>query len=124
MEGLRVFQDAELAKRPAGMSEVEYVLEDMKKAIEGMVHELFGKVEMRWVDAYFPFTDPSLELEIHYNGKWMEVLGCGVIQQKIMEAAGHGSKKGWAFGFGTSHMCPLSLSVTSRLRELMNLWYC
>jgi len=30
---------------------------------------------MRWVEAYFPFTDPSLELEILFNGKWLEVLG-------------------------------------------------
>jgi phenylalanyl-tRNA synthetase alpha chain len=101
MEGLRIFEDSELAKRPQGVSEDEYILEDMKKAIEGMIHELFGKVEMRWIDAYFPFTVPSLELEIFYNEKWLEVLGCGVIQQKIMETAGHGTKKGWAFGFGS-----------------------
>lgn len=45
----------------------ELVKEELKKVLEGMVTELFGKVEMRWVEAYFPFTEPSLELEIFFN---------------------------------------------------------
>ena len=36
-----------------------------------------GVVQCRWVDAYFPFTEPSFELEIFFNDKWLEVLGCG-----------------------------------------------
>jgi len=55
---------------------------------------------MRWIDAYFPFTEPSLELEIFYQGEWLEVLGCGVVQQKIIENAGRGTQPGWAFGLG------------------------
>ena len=46
------------------MKEVE---KDLKDALEGMVVALFGDVERRWVDTYFPFTDPSFELEIFYN---------------------------------------------------------
>jgi phenylalanyl-tRNA synthetase alpha chain len=39
---------------------------------------------MRWIDAYFPFTNPSLELEIFYENTWVEMLGCGVIHPKIL----------------------------------------
>ena len=50
------------------------------------------RVCTRWVDAYFPFTDPSLELEIHFNGEWLEVLGSGVVQQRILDQTGHSDK--------------------------------
>jgi len=39
---------------------------------------------MQWVDAYFPFTHPSWELEVKLNGEWMEMLGCGILEQKIL----------------------------------------
>ena len=42
-------------------------------------------VEYRWVDEYFPFTHPSWELEVRFGGEWMEVLGCGIIEQKLLE---------------------------------------
>ena len=45
---------------------------------------MFGDVEMRWSSDYFPFTEPSFELEINYNNEWLEILGCGVIHDDIM----------------------------------------
>ena len=61
------------------------VAADLKKTLEGMCDELFGPVEKRWIDEYFPFTEPSFELEIFYNGDWMEVLGCGVIHSGVLD---------------------------------------
>jgi phenylalanyl-tRNA synthetase alpha chain len=54
-------------------------MDDLRETMENLVENLFGKIEKKWVDAYFPFTDPSLELEIYFKGNWLEVLGCGVI---------------------------------------------
>jgi phenylalanyl-tRNA synthetase alpha subunit len=74
---------------------------------QGLAKTLFGDVECRWVDAYFPFTNPSFELEIFFKGKWMEVLGCGVMEQVILDK--NYGEGGWfwfllrlefRFGFG------------------------
>lgn len=57
---------------------------------------------MRWVEAYFPFTEPSIELEIYYNNEWLEILGSGVIHDNVMKR-GHKNiehQVGWAFGLG------------------------
>jgi phenylalanyl-tRNA synthetase alpha chain len=61
---------------------------------------------MRWVDAYFPFTEPSLELEIFFNNNWLEVLGCGVLRDRVVEKSGKDSNqiKGWAFGIGLERL--------------------
>uniref|UniRef100_A0A8R1EGN2 phenylalanine--tRNA ligase n=2 Tax=Caenorhabditis japonica TaxID=281687 RepID=A0A8R1EGN2_CAEJA len=73
----------------------------LKQFLESLCDELFGKeAEKRWVDAYFPFTHPSYELEVFYNGQWLEVLGCGIMEQKLLESAGVTDKIGWAFGIG------------------------
>lgn len=61
---------------------VEYSL---KQTLVGIVENLCGEgVEMRWVDAYFPFTHPSWELEVLFEGEWLELLGCGVIAHDVL----------------------------------------
>lgn len=55
---------------------------------------------MRWIDAYFPFTTPSLELEIFYENKWVEMLGCGVVHDFVLEKSGRAKEIGWAAGLG------------------------
>jgi phenylalanyl-tRNA synthetase alpha subunit len=60
---------------------VQVIETDLKDLLTGLARHLFGDVEMRWRDDYFPFTEPSFELEILFNGKWLEVLGCGVIHK-------------------------------------------
>jgi len=47
--------------------------EDLKQTLEGMVDVLFPGVEKRWNEDYFPFTEPSFELEVFYEGAWLEV---------------------------------------------------
>eukprot|EP00472_Partenskyella_glossopodia_P008341 CAMPEP_0197539972 /NCGR_PEP_ID=MMETSP1318-20131121/64359_1 /TAXON_ID=552666 /ORGANISM="Partenskyella glossopodia, Strain RCC365" /LENGTH=465 /DNA_ID=CAMNT_0043098835 /DNA_START=60 /DNA_END=1457 /DNA_ORIENTATION=+ len=110
MEGVKVFDP----KDTPNLS-VDMVVEDLKKHLEGMVKVIFGEVEMRWVDAYFPFTHHSMELEVFFNGDWLEVLGCGVMQEKILESSGIGPGKGehmaWAFGMGLERLAMVLFEI-------------
>ncbi|RVW64558.1 Phenylalanine--tRNA ligase, chloroplastic/mitochondrial [Vitis vinifera] len=65
MEGVRVFFPGDW--ETSGMDGTSYAAEDLKKCLEGLVQHLFGNVEMRWIDTYFPFTNPSFELEIYFQ---------------------------------------------------------
>ncbi|XP_056633534.1 probable phenylalanine--tRNA ligase, mitochondrial [Diorhabda sublineata] len=77
---------------------VEY---ELKETLFALAKQLFGKnVKCRWVDTTFPFTQPSWELEVFHNDQWIEVLGCGIMQQAILNNGGVTDKIGWAFGIG------------------------
>ncbi|RLN00882.1 hypothetical protein C2845_PM06G30320 [Panicum miliaceum] len=65
MEGFRVFSPDDWSG--SGMDGTAYAAADLKKTLEGLARHLFGAVEMRWVDTYFPFTNPSFELEIYFQ---------------------------------------------------------
>ena len=84
----------------------EEVIDDLKTTLLNLIKYVFGKddLEYRWNSDYFPFTHPSFELEIKYNGEWLEVLGCGVIQPKILKDTGHATQTGWAFGIGLERL--------------------
>ncbi|KAL3319327.1 Phenylalanyl-tRNA synthetase [Cichlidogyrus casuarinus] len=80
---------------------------ELKSSLEDLARKLFGQaVKMRWVDAYFPFTHPSWELEIctligdSQEEQWMETLGCGIMRQEILLKNGVHNKVGYAFGLG------------------------
>ena len=105
MEGVKLF-DATVGEKA--------VEEDLKHQLEGMAKTLFGEdAPMRWVDAYFPFTHPSLELEVYYQDDWLEVLGCGVIHPEILQNAGFDPKEtsGWAFGLGLERLAMVLFQI-------------
>lgn len=109
MEGVRVFTEDEWTA--AGVSATELAERDLKDALEGLAKHLFGDVECRWIDAYFPFTNPSFELEIFFKGKWLEVLGCGVMEQKILDENYKPGQKAWAFGLGLERLAMVLFDV-------------
>ncbi|CAM9629121.1 unnamed protein product [Heterosigma akashiwo] len=72
LEGVRVWRRSEIEG-----DALEFVTNDLKEGLSGLARALFGDCEMRWAEDYFPFTDPSFELEVLYNDKWLEVLAAG-----------------------------------------------
>ncbi|KAH7568220.1 hypothetical protein JRO89_XS07G0262800 [Xanthoceras sorbifolium] len=109
MEGVRVFspQDWEAS----GLDATNYAAQDLKECLEGLARHLFGAVEMRWIDTYFPFTNPSYELEIYFQEKWLEVLGCGVTEQEILKRGGKLNNVAWAFGLGLERLAMVLFDI-------------
>ncbi|XP_056440476.1 phenylalanine--tRNA ligase, mitochondrial isoform X2 [Gadus chalcogrammus] len=134
MEGVRLFTNHELFSRvengedlslfEAGgrrtaqkqqchtLEAVKLVEHNLKSTLKRLVTSLFGKdLEVRWVDCYFPFTHPSFEMEVRFRGDWLEVLGCGVMEQELVNSAGAGNKLGWAFGLGLERLAMVLYSI-------------
>ena len=93
---------------------------NLKDLIHQILHELFGNnVEIRFRPSYFPFTEPSAEVDIlSENDKWLEILGCGIINPIVLENCNIDSKKysGLAFGMGVERIAMLKYSVND-IRE-------
>ncbi|KAI1210298.1 phenylalanyl-tRNA synthetase [Annulohypoxylon truncatum] len=108
-------------------AEVEAISAHLKRSLELMVVEIFTRakaaavradpnyvgepLQVRWVEAYFPFTSPSWELEVYYDGDWLEVLGCGVVKQDLYINAGVPNQLGWAFGVGLERIAMLLFQI-------------
>jgi phenylalanyl-tRNA synthetase alpha chain len=92
----------------------------LKDLIYKIVFDLFGSdVKLRFRPSYFPFTEPSAEVDILSNeGKWLEVLGCGIVNPIVLENCGIDSKNfsGLAFGLGVERIAMLKHGVTD-IRE-------
>lgn len=92
----------------------QLVANHLKKNFEALVFDLFSHekdLKIRWIKAYFPFTSPSWEMEILYQGKWLEIMGCGVMRQEILDRNGHDDKIGWAFGLGLERIAMVLFSI-------------
>ena len=63
------------------------IFSEADKALAASGSDVEGEKEplkVRWVEAFFPHTSPSWELEVWWRGDWLEVLGCGVIDQPLL----------------------------------------
>ena len=93
---------------------------NLKDLMHQILHELFGNnVEIRFRPSFFPFTEPSAEVDIlSEKGKWLEILGCGIINPIVLENCNIDSKKysGLAFGLGVERIAMLKYAVND-IRE-------
>ena len=93
---------------------------NLKDLIHILLYELFGKnVEIRFRPSYFPFTEPSAEVDIlSGSGKWLEILGCGIVNPIVLENCNIDSNKysGLAFGLGVERIAMLKYGI-SDIRE-------
>ncbi len=71
----------------------ELVAKNLKLSLNALMLTLFGTsnrtepLRVRWIEAYFPFTSPSFEVEVFFRGKWLEILGSGVVRQATLDTA-------------------------------------
>ena len=89
-------------------------IEDLKEALSNFAKAIFGSdVQIRFNKDQFPYTDPSLEMEINKEGKWLEVAGAGIVKGSVLEKFGVDSSKwnGWAFGPGLERFAMISMDL-------------
>jgi phenylalanyl-tRNA synthetase alpha chain len=98
---------------------------DLKATLTHFANVLFGKTKTRFRPSYFPFTEPSAELDVecqlcHGSGcpgckgtGWMEILGSGMVHPSVLDAAGIDSERytGWAFGMGPARIAMLRYDI-------------
>ena len=67
----------------------------------------FGDLPVRFRASYFPFTEPSAEVDVQWKGKWLEVMGCGMVDPTVLDGLGINSEKytGFAAGLGVERFC-------------------
>ena len=88
----------------------------LKGCLEYFVKKMFGeKCKMRWRPSYFPFTEPSAEVDIwdDQRNQWMEILGCGMVDPEVFNNVGYDSKiwHGYAFGMGVERIAMLKHDI-------------
>ena len=93
----------------------EVSFSNLKSLINEIVFSIFGKsVEIRFRPSYFPFTEPSAEVDIlSEKGKWLEILGCGIVNPVVLDNCNIDSSKysGLALGLGIERIAMLKYGV-------------
>jgi phenylalanyl-tRNA synthetase alpha chain len=86
----------------------------LKGLLEDFVHHFFSRdIETRFRPSYFPFTEPSAEVDIMGSNGWLEILGCGMVHPNVLENVGIDSNKysGFAFGMGIERLAMLKYNI-------------
>ncbi|MEH2392971.1 MAG: phenylalanine--tRNA ligase subunit alpha [Nostoc sp.] len=92
-----VFHQIELLAIDEGLT-----FTDLKGTIKVFLQAIFGELPIRFRASYFPFTEPSAEVDLQWNGRWLEVMGCGMVDPNVLKSVGYDPEiyTGFAAGFG------------------------
>jgi len=79
---------------------------DLKGTIKVFIEALYGDIPIRFRPSFFPFTEPSAEVDVKWQGKWLEVMGCGMIDPNVLKAVGYDPEiyTGFAAGLGVERL--------------------
>lgn len=89
-----------------------FVLDDLKNVLVKIAQSIFGQdVKHRFNVDTFPYTDPSLEMEVEINGQWIEVLGGGMPRKEVLSNFGVTGYNGWAYGFGLERLAIIGMEL-------------
>ena len=112
-----VFNQVELLAIDKGLK-----FTDLKGTIKVFLQSMFGdELPVQFRASYFPFTEPSAEVDVQWQGKWLEVMGCGMVDPNVLKAVGYDPEvyTGFAAGFGVERFA-MVLHEIDDIRRLYN----
>ncbi len=82
---------------------------DLKGTLREFISRLLGERETRFRPSYFPFTEPSAEMDVRFGHKWLEIFGCGMVDPNVFQAVGYNPERytGFAAGIGVERIALL-----------------
>ena len=89
-------------------------LANFKYVIETFLKRIFGKdIEFRYRPSYFPFVEPGLEIAIKFRGKWLEMMGAGMVHPNVFKAVHYNPRdyRGFAFGGGLERLAMVKYNI-------------
>lgn len=95
---------------------------DLKGTIKVFIQQMFGEeLPIKFRASYFPFTEPSAEVDVQWKGKWLEVMGCGMVDPNVLKAVGYDPEiyTGFAAGLGIERFA-MVLHQIDDIRRLYN----
>ena len=87
---------------------------NLQDVLAAIAKAIFGpEIKYRFNEDNFPYTGPSLDMEVDKEGNWLEVVGAGVVKGSVLDKLGVDSSKynGWAFGFGLERLAMISMNL-------------
>jgi phenylalanyl-tRNA synthetase alpha chain len=112
-----VFHQIELLAIDQGLT-----FTDLKGTVKVFLQELFGEeLEVRFRASFFPFTEPSAEVDVKWKGRWLEIMGCGMVDPNVLKSVGYDPDvyTGFAAGLGVERVA-MVLHQIDDIRRLYN----